>query len=656
MAIFRGTKNDDFFDQSSDTASDTFNLFKGGNDTVLAGSGNDLFKMGAALNAGDQLDGGAGRDVVLLHGNYSAGLVLDALTLQNIEVLRVGDGFDYNLTMADGNVAAGTYMSIDAKALGATHSLTFDGGLESDGHYIVCGGAGNDSLTGGALADKFHLEKGGNDTVHGGDGNDVVLVGAKLTSADAIDGGAGSDTLSLAGATTVTLGASTIANIETIVFGAGFNYSLVTNNGNVAAGQTLTVDAGALGAGNGLTFNGSAEADGSFAFTGGAGVDFLRGGSQADTFDMTKGGNDQVIGNAGNDTFYFGSTFNSSDNIDGGNGTDTVNLAASGTMTVTFNDGAIAGIESFVLQNTGIYNLSYALNDFSTAVTVDGSALTAGHTLTFTGTATLGATFAMTGGADNDVLTGGKNNDSFNLTQGGNDTASGGTGNDTFSFGAAFTAADTVNGGNNSDTISLNGDYSAGVTFDAATMTNVEVLVLQGGHSYSLATNNANVASGQTLNVVASSLTASDSLIFNGSAETNGKFNITGGAGADMLTGGSSADIFTYTSAAQSTSTTYDTITNFAAGMDRFDLAATVTQVYSASGALDSGASFDSQLAGLNAMHVGGATEITVTGGTLDGHIFLIVDGDGNATYDAGSDYVIDITGHTGTIAAADFI
>jgi hypothetical protein len=55
-------------------------------------------------------------------------------------------------------------------------------------------------------------------------------------------------------------------------------------------------------------------------------------------------------------------------------------------------------------------------------------------------------------------------------------------------------------------------------------------------------------------------------------------------------------------------------------------------------------------------MHVGGATEITVTGGTLDGHIFLIVDGDGNATYDAGSDYVIDITGHTGTIAAADFI
>ena len=54
-------------------------------------------------------------------------------------------------------------------------------------------------------------------------------------------------------------------------------------------------------------------------------------------------------------------------------------------------------------------------------------------------------------------------------------------------------------------------------------------------------------------------------------------------------------------------------------------------------------------------MHVGGATELTVTGGTLAGHIFLVVDGDGNATYDAGNDYVIDVTGHTGTIAPGDF-
>ncbi len=158
------------------------------------------------------------------------------------------------------------------------------------------------------------------------------------------------------------------------------------------------MDASALGSANAATFNGTAETDGAFAFIGGAGVDFLRGGANADSFDMTRGGNDQVIGNGGNDTFNFGSTFDSSDDIQGGAGNDTVNLAASGTMTVSFNDGAVANVEDFVLQNTGSYNLSYALNDFATAVTIDGSALTGGNTLTFVGTATLGATFDIIGG------------------------------------------------------------------------------------------------------------------------------------------------------------------------------------------------------------------------------------------------------------------
>ena len=37
-------------------------------------------------------------------------------------------------------------------------------------------------------------------------------------------------------------------------------------------------------------------------------------------------------------------------------------------------------------------------------------------------------------------------------------------------------------------------------------------------------------------------------LTFNGAAETNGKFAITGGAGNDVLTGGAGADFFTLTS------------------------------------------------------------------------------------------------------------
>ena len=57
---------------------------------------------------------------------------------------------------------------------------------------------------------------------------------------------------------------------------------LTDEDANVAAGQTLTVNAGALGAANTLTFNGAAEIDGKLAITGGAGNDVLTGGAGAD--------------------------------------------------------------------------------------------------------------------------------------------------------------------------------------------------------------------------------------------------------------------------------------------------------------------------------------------------------------------------------------
>jgi hypothetical protein len=43
-------------------------------------------------------------------------------------------------------------------------------------------------------------------------------------------------------------------------------------------------------------------------------------------------------------------------------------------------------------------------------------------------------------------------------------------------------------------------------------------------------------------------------------------------------------------------------------------------------------------------------------GGTLDGHVFLIVDANGDAVYEGGTDYVFDITGYAGTIGTGNFI
>ena len=62
------------------------------------------------------------------------------------------------------------------------------------------------------------------------------------------------------------------------------------------------------------------------------------------------------------------------------------------------------------------------------------------------------------------------------------------------------------------------------VVFGAATMVNVEKLTLGAIFNYNLTTNDATVAAGQTLTVVAN-LAPSNSLIFDGSAESNGNFD-----------------------------------------------------------------------------------------------------------------------------------
>jgi Ca2+-binding RTX toxin-like protein len=128
---------------------------------------------------------------------------------------------------------------------------------------------------------------------------------------------------------------------------------------------------------------------------------------------------------------------------------------------------------------------------------------------------------------------------------GGNDTVTGGAGDDVVSAGAALTAAERIDGGAGTDFLYLSGNYSAGLTFDAATVANVEVIILQSGSSYNLTTNNATVLAGQTLEVSGIGLAAANSMVVNASAETDGAavYRLKGGRGADTLTGGAGNDL-----------------------------------------------------------------------------------------------------------------
>ena len=517
---------------------DTFNLTAVGDFTDQGLGGNDRFYFGGALTAADKVDGGTGKDVAYLDGDYSGAhaVTLASDTLVGIERITLAAGHDYDLTSDDGTVASGDVLTVGGSKLQAGDSLAFNGAAETDGRFLFQGGAGDDTLTGGAGADTFDLTLGGADSANGGQGNDRFILGAAFTAADSIDGGLGQDSVSLAGNySALVFGASTLVNVETLTLAKGFDYDLTTDDATVAAGATLKVDATGLLAGDTLKVDGSAETDGHFNLTGGAGNDTLIGGAQSDFFQLRRGGTDSAQGNGGNDTF---------------------------------------------------------------------------------------------------------------------------------SLGSDFTAADSIDGGAGSDTAVLNGDYSGGLVLGATTMTNVETLKLRSS-SYKLTTDDATVAAGQTLTVDGSALLSADSLDFDGSAETDGRFVLTGGAGADTFkgglqgdrfTGGAGADVFAYDSASESHGTLYDTITDFDATVDKFDLDVGVAGVNASSGHVDL-ANFDVDMGNVTGdlLLANRAVVVTVTSGTLNAHAFLVFDANNSGAYDS-SDYVMDITGHTGTLTTGNFV
>ena len=289
-------------------------------------------------------------------------------------------------------------------------------------------------------------------------------------------------------------------------------------------------------------------------------------------------------------------------------------------------------------------------------------------------------------------------------------------GTDWFGLGGSFTRDDRINGGGGDDTLTLNGDYSAGVHLAPKSIVNIEQISLVRGHDYKLVTDDGNVAAGQTLTVDGGSLGAGDNLIFNGHHETDGRLVISGGNGEDILLGGSQADtlsgggshdvlrggaqndtlkgqggndtirggggndtlngglgadhmtgdagqdVFVYGATNQSTGAAYDTITDFDATADHLDMPGTVTGIDAtvSSGALSSG-SFNGDLSsavGAGQLAAHHAVLFTPDSGSLSGETFLIVDANGVAGYQAGQDFVIDITGatHLASLSTADFI
>ena len=203
--------------------------------------------------------------------------------------------------------------------------MTWDGSAETNGSFNITGSSQADTITGGAGADTYYR---------------VVRIrhDTHLSSSDTIDGGAGTDELRFTDSGSATSDLDRVTNVETVTLGDAAT-SVTTVDALVGSGETLTVNAAALTATNALTWDGSAETNGSFNITGSSQADTITGGAGADT----------VTAGSGNDTLRFVSGADLANDVivDGGAGTDTITFTQNGIVDVDDTDFVnVASIEA----------------------------------------------------------------------------------------------------------------------------------------------------------------------------------------------------------------------------------------------------------------------------------------------------------------------
>lgn len=216
-----------------------------GDDRVTGGGGADVFQLG--LDAGqDQLDGGPGRDTLLVEADdlgARLSLTLSAVgtlllqgdaraEIRGIEevVLDGGDGAD-QLTAASDLARAGVARSTIWLNGNAGNDELDASGLVGDPpvRAVIRGGDGRDTLRGGAGDDELFGERDGDsleggmgrDLLDGGPGNDTLLGGAGQDRA-LFDGARADYTISVIGDVTYVVGAQNSAQlqgVESILFG-----------------------------------------------------------------------------------------------------------------------------------------------------------------------------------------------------------------------------------------------------------------------------------------------------------------------------------------------------------------------------------------------------------------------------------------------------
>jgi Ca2+-binding RTX toxin-like protein len=249
-------------------------------------------------------------------------------------------------------------------------------------------------------------------------------------------------------------------------------------------------------------------------FTGTAGDDSQIGTTDSDTFDFSQGGADTLVGGGGIlDDYHFGASFGAGDQVIGtAQTTDRVFLDGDYSAGVTISPGQLLDVDRVVLDFAQPYRVTLT----------DGAGGVGGKLLfdIFSPTQLDASAVSQVGVA---VLL---RHDGLSFT--------GGAGDDVVVLIEAYDHTNRMDGGAGSlDELDLVGP-GTDIKLHAREMLNFEILGLTG----SIATVDANVAAGQTLQIYAGGA----EVTFDGHRETDGTFNIDGSATADTLTAGRGAD------------------------------------------------------------------------------------------------------------------
>jgi Ca2+-binding RTX toxin-like protein len=494
-ASFSGGNTSSTLDASAFTVGPVTLTGGSAGDVLKGGSGNDSLN---GMGGNDSLTGGAGSDS--LDGGTGQDRVVET---DDAAMLTLT-----NTTLANG-VATDTLVSIEeAELSGEGSANTIDASGFTNGAVTLNGGGGADSLIGTKNADSLNGDAGA-DTLRGRGGPDTLTGGA---GSDSLIGNRGRDQVS----ETTDAGTTTL------------NDTTLTSGGDV---DTLSSIKEALIMGeDGDNSIDASDFSGPVTLEGGNGNDTLIGGFKNDSL-VGGNGDDSLVGNAGRDSLRGGAD---ADALDGGAGKDTVIESEDVDMTLT--DTSLVGV--------GV----------DTLASIERAKLTGGSSPNILDASGFSGRVTLDGGAGNDVLRGGSNNDSLfgsvgdDVLEGnkgndslvgdvGNDSLVGGNGKDSLNGG---TGNDTALGGNGRDSLtgdagddSLNGGGGTDFLFETGdvnmTLTNT---ALTGGLG-------TNVLSGieRAFLTGGSSANALDAGDF-----TLGRVVLKGKAGADTLTGGGGGD------------------------------------------------------------------------------------------------------------------